>query len=231
MIRVYLVDDHEVVRRGLRDVLQADASIEVIGESSSATEAVRRIPSLRPDVMILDVRLMDGNGISVCRDVRSIDPSIQALILTSYDDDEAFLSAVIAGARGYLFKQVRGDDLVRSVHAIAEGRNLLDPTVTGRIQERMRARARRPAELDPLTPKELEVLDLIAEGHSNREIAHELGLAEKTVKNYVSRVLGKLGLESRTQAAILATRLAQDAEGSVPMEPTTAPASPRHLQR
>lgn len=209
MVRVYLVDDHEIVRRGLRDLLEADDDIEVVGEAATAAEATRLIPAAHPDVMILDVRLGDGSGISVCRDVRSIDPSIQALILTSHEDDEAFLSAVIAGARGYLFKQVRGDSIVRSVHAIAAGQTLLDPRVIQRIQDDMRSGIRRSTQLAPLTATELRVLDLIAQGLSNRQIAQQLRLAEKTIKNYVSRILGKLGLESRTQAAILATRLAR----------------------
>lgn len=226
MIRVYLVDDHEIVRRGLRDLLEADQGIEVIGESSSAAEAVRRIPALRPDVMILDVRLADGSGISICRDVRSIDPTIQALILTSYEDDEAFLSAVIAGARGYLLKQVRGDALVHSVHALAAGRNLLDQRVTRQIQQSVRARVTRPTQLEPLTPAELRVLDLIADGLSNRQIALESDLAEKTIKNYVSHILAKLGLETRTQAAILATRLAQGADQHHATAPTNAPPYP-----
>lgn len=209
MIRVYLVDDHEVVRRGLRDLLVSEDDIEVIGESASALEATRQIPALRPDVMILDVRLSDGSGISVCRDVRSIDPSIEALILTSYEDDEAFLSAVIAGAKGYLLKQVRGSSLLRSVRAVSRGESLLDPAVTQRLRESMRTEDDRPPELEPLTVQELRVLDLIAHGQSNHQIAENLGLAEKTVKNYVSRILEKLGLVSRTQAAILATRLAR----------------------
>lgn len=209
VIRVYVVDDHEVVRSGLRSLLEADGTIQVVGESASASEATRLIPALHPDVMILDVRLGDGSGISVCRDVRSIDPSIQALILTSHEDDEAFLSAVIAGARGYILKQVRGDSIVTAVRAVASGQNLLDPGVALRIQTKMRAEARRPTEFDPLTSTELRVLDLIADGLSNRQISLRVGLSEKTVKNHVSRILRKLDLESRTQAAIMATRLAQ----------------------
>lgn len=209
MIRVYLVDDHEVVRRGLRTLLEAEGDIVVVGEAASALQSTRLIPAVRPDVMILDVRLTDGNGISVCREVRSIDPTIQALILTSYEDDEAFLSAVLAGAKGYLLKRVPSTSLVHSVRAIAAGENLLDPTVTQRIRDRMQGQSSRPTELDPLTVQELRVFDLIAVGHTNREIAAHLGLAEKTVKNYVSRILDKLGVESRTQAAILANRLTQ----------------------
>lgn len=209
MIRVYLVDDHEVVRSGLRYLLEADGGIEVVGESGSASEATRLIPALHPDLMILDVRLGEGNGISVCRDVRSIDPEIQALILTSHEDDEAFMSAVIAGARGYILKQVRGDAIVTAVHAIAGGQNLLDAEVASRIQTRMRDAGRRPSEFDPLTSTELRVLDLIADGLSNRQISLRIGLSEKTIKNHVSRILGKLGLESRTQAAIMVTRLAK----------------------
>lgn len=211
MITVYLLDDHEVVRRGLHDLLEAEKDIQVVGETGSSVQARRAIPSLRPDVMLLDVRLEDGSGISVCRDVRSIDPTIQALILTSYEDDEAFMSAVLAGAKGYLLKQVRGSAIVTSVRAIAAGANLLDPTVTQLVAERLRPTVRRPEALSALSPQESRVLDLIADGITNREIAERLGLAEKTIKNYVSRMLAKLGLETRTQAAVLATRIVDGA--------------------
>ena len=208
MIRVFLLDDHEVVRRGLVALLEAAGDIEVVGESGSAQEATRRIPAFRPDVAVLDARLPDGNGIDVCRDIRSADPSIQALILTSYQDDEALFSAIMAGAAGYLLKQVRGTDLVDAVRRVAAGQSLLDPAVTQRVLERIRhGRDDEPPELASLTPQERRILELIAEGMTNRQIGERMYLAEKTVKNYVSSLLAKLGLERRTQAAVLANRL------------------------
>ena len=207
MIRVFLLDDHEVVRRGLADLLQADGDIEVVGESASAPEAARRIPAMRPDVAILDARLPDGNGIDVCRDVRAVDPSIKGLILTSYEDDEALFAAIMAGAAGYVLKQIRGTDLVDAVRRVAAGQSLLDPAVTARVLERIRAGAGQPDELKALTDQERRILEYVAQGLTNHEIAQKMFLADKTVKNYVSSVLAKLGLERRTQAAVLATRL------------------------
>ncbi|WP_127509642.1 response regulator [Actinoplanes solisilvae] len=207
MIRVYLLDDHEVVRRGLADLLQAAGDIEVVGQSGSAAEATRRIPALRPHVAILDARLPDGNGIDVCRDVRAVDSTIKGLILTSYEDDEALFAAIMAGASGYVLKQIRGIDLVDAVRRVAEGQSLLDPAVTQRVLERIRHGVEQPRELAALTEQERRILEFIAEGLTNREIAGRMFLAEKTVKNYVSSVLAKLGLERRTQAAVLATRL------------------------
>jgi DNA-binding NarL/FixJ family response regulator len=207
MIRVYLLDDHEVVRRGVGDLLQADGDIEVVGESASAAEATRRIPAVRPDVAILDVRLPDGSGIDVCRNVRSIDPNIKGLILTSYEDDEALFAAIMAGASGYVLKQIRGNDLVETVRLVASGQSLLDPAVTQRVLERIRNPVEEPKELRSLTEQERRILAHIAEGMTNREIAGQMFLAEKTVKNYVSSLLAKLGLERRTQAAVLASRL------------------------
>jgi DNA-binding NarL/FixJ family response regulator len=207
VIRVYLLDDHEVVRRGLRDLLEREGDIEVVGESSSAEEAARRIPALRPHVAVLDARLPDGSGIDVCRDVRSVDPSIRALILTSYEDDEALFAAIMAGASGYVLKQVRGNDLVEAVRTVAVGQSLLDPAITQRVLDRIRRGPDQPAELAALTEQERKILELIAEGLTNRQIAGRMFLAEKTVKNYVSSLLSKLGLERRTQAAVLATRL------------------------
>jgi two-component system, NarL family, response regulator DevR len=206
-LRVYLLDDHEVVRRGLRDLFEAEGDIEVVGESGSATEATRRIPALAPDVAVLDARLPDGHGVDVCRDVRSVDPSIAALILTSYDDDEALLAAVLAGAAGYVLKQVGSGDLVDAVRRAARGESLLDPALVQRVIDRTRHAGDPPAELRELTDQERRILALVAEGLTNRQIAERMFLAEKTVKNYVSSVLAKLGLERRTQAAILATRL------------------------
>ncbi len=207
-IGVFILDDHEVVRRGLRDLLEATGEMTVVGDSGSAAEATRRIPALRPDVCVLDARLPDGSGIDVCREMRSRDPSTRALILTSYDDDEALFAAIMAGAAGYVLKQVGGNDLVDAVRHVAEGGSLLDPAVTARVLERMRSEGDdEPAELRRLTEQERRILALIAEGLTNRQIAERMYLAEKTVKNYVSSVLAKLGLERRTQAAVLAAKL------------------------
>ncbi|MEU4339465.1 response regulator transcription factor [Micromonospora lupini] len=207
MIRVFLLDDHEVVRRGICELLTQDGDIEVVGESGSAVEAVHRIPALRPNVAILDARLPDGNGIDVCRDVRAIDPTIHGLILTSYDDDEALFAAIMAGAAGYVLKQIRGVDLLDAVRRVAAGQSLLDPAVTARVLSRIRDGVEAPDELKSLTHQELKILRHIAQGMTNKEIAQEMFLADKTVKNYVSSVLTKLGLERRTQAAVLATNL------------------------
>ncbi|HET6529879.1 MAG TPA: response regulator transcription factor, partial [Actinoplanes sp.] len=189
MIRVFLLDDHEVVRRGLVDLLHGSGDIEVVGESGSAAEAVRRIPALRPDVAVLDARLPDGNGIDVCRDVRAVDSSIRGLILTSYEDDEALFAAIMAGASGYVLKQIRGTDLVDAVRRVAAGQSLLDPAVTRRVLERIRHGVEQPRELADLTDQERRILEYVAEGLTNREIAGKMFLAEKTVKNYVSSVL------------------------------------------
>ncbi|MBC9733544.1 response regulator [Nocardioides marmotae] len=205
-IRVYLLDDHEIVRRGIRELLESEGDIEVVGESGLAEEATARIPALRPDVAILDGRLPDGSGIDVCREVRSRDSSIRALILTSYDDDEALFAAIMAGAAGYILKQVRGTDLLDSVRRVADGQSMLDPAVTAQVLERLRTGPPSDEGRDRLTGQEQKILDLIAEGLTNRQIGEKLFLAEKTVKNYVSSMLAKLGLESRTQAAIYATK-------------------------
>jgi DNA-binding NarL/FixJ family response regulator len=206
-IRVYLLDDHEVVRRGLVDLLDGEDDIEVVGEAGTAREATARIPALRPDVAVLDARLPDGNGIDVCRDVRSVDPSIRALILTSYDDDEALFAAILAGASGYVLKQIAGTDLVDGIRRVAAGQSLIDPSLTARVLERVRRGPGTPDELAGLTEQERKILGLIAEGLTNRQIGERLFLAEKTVKNYVSNILAKLGLERRTQAAVLAAKL------------------------
>ena len=205
-IRVYLLDDHEMIRRGIRDLLESEGDIVVVGESESAAEATRRIPALRPDVAILDGRLPDGSGIDVCRDVRSQDPTIKALILTSYDDDDALFSAIMAGAAGYVLKQVRGNDLLDIVRRVAAGQSTLDPSVTAQVLERIRSGPKVDKQLESLTEQELRVLELIGQGLTNREIAREIHLAEKTVKNYVSSLLAKLGMSSRTQAAIYAVK-------------------------
>jgi two-component system response regulator DevR len=206
-IKVYLLDDHEVVREGIRALLESKPEFDVVGESGLAEEARRRIPALRPDVAVLDARLPDGSGIDVCRDVRSVDPSIKALILTSHNDDEALFTSIMAGAAGYILKEVGGGALVDAVRRVAAGQSLLDPAVTERVLERLRKGDEQPEELRRLSEQELSVLKLIAEGMTNRQIGEQLHLAEKTVKNYVSSMLSKLGLERRTQAAVLATKL------------------------
>jgi DNA-binding NarL/FixJ family response regulator len=205
-IRVFLLDDHEIARRGIRELLEAEGDIEVVGEASTADEATRGIAALRPDVAILDARLPDGSGIDVCRAVRSQDPTIRALILTSYDDDEALFAAIMAGAAGYVLKQVRGNDLVVTVRHVAAGQSTLDPGVTETVLERLRSGPPTDPAVARLTGQERRILTLIGEGLTNRQIAQQLGLAEKTVKNYVSSLLAKLGLGSRTQAALFATR-------------------------
>jgi two-component system response regulator DevR len=200
-VSVFLVDDHEVVRQGLRTLLE-DAGLNVVGEASSAAEAVRRIAATRPQVAVLDVQLPDGTGIDVCRDVRSLVPETACLMLTSFDDDEALFAAIMAGASGYLLKQIRGLQLVESVQRVAAGESLLDPRVTARVLERIRSGPRQDPRLAMLTEQERRILDLIAEGLTNRQIGSRLGLAEKTIKNYVSSLLAKMGLQSRTQAAL-----------------------------
>jgi DNA-binding NarL/FixJ family response regulator len=206
-IRVFLLDDHEVVRRGLRDLLEGEGDIEVVGEAGTAMEATARIPALRPHVAVLDARLPDGSGIDVCRDVRSVDPNIKALILTSYDDDEALFAAILAGAAGYVLKQIGSSDLVDGIRHVAAGQSLIDPQLTARVLERVRNGPEEHEELAALTDQERKILTLIAEGLTNRQIGERMFLAEKTVKNYVSSILAKLGLERRTQAAVLAAKL------------------------
>ena len=213
-IRVYLLDDHEVVRQGLRALLEAAGDIEVVGESGSAVEATARIPAIKPQVAILDGRLPDGSGVEVCRAVLSVDDSIRALILTSYDDDEALFAAIMAGASGYVLKEIRGSDLVNAVRQVAAGHSLIDPALTARVLDRVRNPQTTAPELAALTEQELKLLALIAEGLTNRQIAERMFLAEKTVKNYVSSILAKLGLERRTQAAVLASKLLDPHAGS-----------------
>jgi two-component system, NarL family, response regulator DevR len=205
-IRVFLLDDHEVVRRGLKELLEAEGDIEVVGESGSAAEAIRRIPALRPDVAVLDGRLPDGSGIDVCREIRSRMPEVAALILTSYDDDEALFAAIMAGAAGYVLKQIRGTDLVDAVRRVAAGQSLLDPAVTQQVLDRLRKGPQENDALAPLTDQERRILELIGEGMTNRQIGAEMFLAEKTVKNYVSSLLSKLGFQRRTQAAVFAAK-------------------------
>jgi DNA-binding NarL/FixJ family response regulator len=205
-IRVFLLDDHEIVRRGLHELLESEGDIEVVGESGLAQEALRRIPALKPDVAVLDGRLPDGSGIDVCRDVRSKHPEIAALILTSYDDDEALFSAIMAGAAGYVLKQVRGNDLLETERRVATGQSTHDPAETQQVLDRLRRGPEEDPALGPLTPQERRILELIGEGMTNRQIAEAMFLAEKTVKNYVSAMLAKLNLERRTQAAVFATK-------------------------
>jgi two-component system, NarL family, response regulator DevR len=205
-IRVFLLDDHEVVRQGLRALLESQGDIVVVGESGLAQEAAARIPALRPDVAVLDARLPDGTGIEVCRTVRAVDPAIKALILTSYDDDEALFAAIMAGAAGYVLKEITGQDLIGAVHQVAAGNSLIDPALTARVLDRVRNGPGIAPELAELTEQELKLLALIAEGLTNRQIGERMFLAEKTVKNYVSSLLSKLGLQRRTQAAVFATK-------------------------
>jgi two-component system response regulator DevR len=209
-IRVFLLDDHEVVRRGLATLLEAQGDIEVVGEASGADEALRRIPPTRPDVAVLDVRLPDGDGVEVCREVRARHPEIRCLILTSFDDDEALFQAIMAGASGYVLKEVKGTGLVDAIRQVAAGRSLLDPAVTARVLERVRSGEPEDERLAQLTEQERRILELIAEGLTNRQIAERVHLAEKTVKNYVSNLLAKLGMERRTQAAVFAAKLAEE---------------------
>ncbi|HEX6165817.1 MAG TPA: response regulator transcription factor [Acidimicrobiales bacterium] len=210
MTRVFLLDDHEVVRRGVRELLEAEDDLEVVGEAGTAAEALARIPSTRPDVAVLDVRLPDGDGVEVCRDIRSEHPDVACVMLTSFADDDAVYAAIMAGAAGYLLKQVRGTDLVDGIRRVGRGESLLDPAVTTRVLERIRHRPE--DELSGLTEQERKILALIAEGLTNRQIGERLYLAEKTVKNYVSNLLAKMGMSRRTEAAAYAARLAERRE-------------------
>lgn len=206
MIRVFLVDDHEVVRRGIADLLESD-EMTIAGEAGSVAEALARVPAVRPDVAVLDVRLPDGNGVELCRELRSIIPDLKCLMLTSFDDDEALFGAIMAGAAGFVLKQVRGSDLMQAVKTVAAGGSLLDARSTAAVMRRIQAEQEEAEPLRALTDQERAVLELIAEGLTNRQIGERLFLAEKTVKNYVSHLLAKLGVDHRTQAAILATKL------------------------
>lgn len=209
-IRVFLMDDHEVVRRGLADLLGMESDMEVVGEAGSKADALHRIPAARPDVAVLDVRLPDGSGVEVCRDIRSQMPEVRCLMLTSYADDEALFDAIMAGASGYVLKEIRGNDLVDAIRQVAGGKSLLDPAATQRVLDRLRRGEQHDSRLDGLSDQERRILELIGEGMTNRQIGESMHLAEKTVKNYVSSLLAKLGMERRTQAAAFAARL--DAE-------------------
>ncbi|MHB8329612.1 MAG: response regulator [Acidimicrobiales bacterium] len=207
--RVFLLDDHEVVRRGLRELLDSEDDLSVVGEASSAEEALARVSSTRPDVAILDVRLADGDGVEVCRDLRSAVPELKCLMLTSFADDEALFSAILAGASGYVLKQIKGVDLVAAVRSVAAGESLLDPALTRQAMVRLRGERAEDERLARLTAQEHKILELIAEGKTNRQIADDLFLAEKTVKNYVSNLLSKMGFTRRTEAAVYAVRLSE----------------------
>jgi DNA-binding NarL/FixJ family response regulator len=206
-VRVFLLDDHEVVRRGVHELLSVEGDIEVVGEAGTAADALTRIPATRPDVAVLDVRLPDGSGVEVCREIRSRDESVKCLMLTSYADDEALFEAIMAGASGYVLKAIRGSELLDAVRGVAAGRSLLDPVATARVLERLRnGGTGRNDELARLTGQERKILDLIGEGLTNRQIGERLHLAEKTIKNYVSSLLSKLGMERRSQAAAYVAR-------------------------
>nr|BEK63439.1 response regulator transcription factor [Kitasatospora purpeofusca] len=216
-VKVFLMDDHEVVRRGVHDLLDAEPDLQVVGEAGTVEQALARVPALRPDVAILDMRLPDGDGVTVCRELRSRMPGLACLILTSFDDEEALLDAIMAGASGYVLKQISGTDLVSAVRTVASGQSMLDPGATTRLMARLRGDAA-PApssDLPQLTDREREVLALVGEGLTNRQIGQRLYLAEKTVKNHISRLLAKLGVERRVQAALIATR--------PPADPTRPP--------
>lgn len=209
MITVFLVDDHEVVRRGLTDLLAADPELEVIGDAGSVSEAIVRIPATKPDVAVLDVRLPDGNGIELCRDLLSELPELRCLMLTSFTSDEAMLEAILAGASGYVVKDIRGMELAQAIKDVGAGKSLLDSRATTALMAKLRGGTAHKDPLSGLTEQERTLLGLLGEGLTNRQIAARMFLAEKTVKNYVSRLLAKLGMERRTQAAVFATRLDQ----------------------
>ncbi|MGY0489654.1 response regulator [Streptomyces sp. WG-D5] len=220
-IRILLLDDHEVVRRGLRDLLGAEPDMAVVGEAATAAQAIARGPALRPDVAVLDVRLPDGDGITICRELRVLIPDLSCLMLTSFDDDDALLDAIMAGAGGYVLKQIKGSDLVSAVRTVAAGQSMLDPATTARLMRSLRGpeQGERPgpdaagsptAEGVELTDRERDILALVGEGLTNRQIGRRLFLSEKTVKNNISRLLAKLGVERRIQAAVIATKLPQD---------------------
>jgi DNA-binding NarL/FixJ family response regulator len=208
-VRVFLLDDHEIVRRGLRELLEVEDDLEVAGEAGTAEEALRRIPATRPDVALLDVRLPDGDGIEICREIRSAHPETACIMLTSLADDEAVYTAILAGASGYLLKQVKGNEILDGVRRVATGESLLDPKVTTRVLERLRNGPEEDEQLASLTEQERKLLDLVAEGLTNRQIGERMFLAEKTVKNYMSNLLAKLGMTRRTEAAVYAARLAE----------------------
>ncbi len=209
MVKVFLVDDHEVVRRGLADLLGSDPELEVVGEAGSVREAMVKIPALQPDVAVLDVRLPDGNGIELCRDLLSDLPELRCLMLTSYTSDEAMLDAILAGASGYVVKDIKGMELAQAIKDVGNGKSLLDNRAAAALMARLRGGAVHKDPLSGLTDQERTLLSLLSEGLTNKQIAARMFLAEKTVKNYVSRLLAKLGMERRTQAAVFASKLDQ----------------------
>jgi DNA-binding NarL/FixJ family response regulator len=209
-ITVFLLDDHEIVRRGVKDMLEAEGDITVIGEAGTASSALARIPALRPEVAVLDVRLPDGDGVTVCREIRSQMPEVACLMLTSFGDEDALLDAIMAGAAGYVLKQIRGSDLVGAVRTVATGQSMLDPRAATQLMARLRGQTAKHDPLAGLTPQEKRILELIGEGLTNRQIGERMFLAEKTVKNYISGLFAKLGMERRTQAAALAVRVFGD---------------------
>jgi two-component system, NarL family, response regulator DevR len=212
VIRVFLLDDHEIVRRGLAELIELEPDMEVVGEAGNKADALLRIPAARPDVAVLDVRLPDGSGVEVCRDIRDVLPDMRSLMLTSYADDEALFDAIMAGAAGYVLKDIRGNDLIDAIRQVAAGKSLLDPQATQRVLQRLRDGDPEDARIAGLSDQEKRILVLIGEGMTNRQIGEHMHLAEKTVKNYVSSLLAKLGMERRTQAAALAARIAADAD-------------------
>ncbi len=213
-IRVFLMDDHEIVRRGVRDLLENEPDITVVGEAGTAASALARIPALAPDVAVLDVRLPDGDGVSVCRDIRSAMPQVACLMLTSFSGDNALFDAIMAGAAGYVMKQIRGGDLVGAIRTVAAGGSLLDPGAASKVMARMRDQAAKADPLAGLSQQERRVLELIGEGLTNRQIGERMFLAEKTIKNYVSSLFAKLGMERRTQAAVYAAKVMNEGEQS-----------------
>jgi len=209
-VRIFLLDDHEVVRRGIAELLSAVPGFEIVGEAGTVEQALARVMAAKPDVAVLDARLPDGSGIDVCREIRSALPDTYCLILTSYDDQDAVLSSVLAGASGYVLKEVRTSGLVDAIRQVALGRSLIDPAVIAQVMDRVREGSPTDSRLASLTQREREVLDLIADGLTNRQIGERMFLAEKTVKNYVSSLLGKLGMERRTQAAVFGAEVRKD---------------------
>jgi DNA-binding NarL/FixJ family response regulator len=220
-IRIFVLDDHELVRTGLQTMLECEEDMEVIGQAATAQQGLEKIAALQPDVAILDVRLPDGSGIEVCREIRSLYPDIACLMLTSYADDEALFSAIMAGAAGYVLKEIGGSDLIGDIRRVSQGASLIDATLTKDIFDRLRKSQKTEARLSSLSPQERRVLDLIAQGRSNRQIADEIFLAEKTVKNYVSSLLAKLGMQRRTEAGVYAAILAERKSGGPKVPPLT----------
>ncbi len=212
MLTVFLVDDHEVVRRGVVELIEVEQDLTVIGQAACASEALARVPALRPDIAILDMRLPDGNGVELCRDLRSKMPELNCLMLTSYTDEQAMIDAILAGAGGYVIKDIKGMELVEAIRTVGAGKSLLDNRAAAALMNRLRASVKKPGPLAGLSEQERSLLDLLGEGLTNRQIAERMFLAEKTVKNYVSRLLAKLGMERRTQAAVLAAELRDRAQ-------------------